>query len=118
MMPRTRLTAAIASVNRVRGIIQGALNSVAVTQHDVTASIVTTNRAWVNSSALSQIAALIPLRRGLTVGAYYASEPRLRGPDPLVTSFRTTAYSAAACPIVCAYALPVANASFERRERR
>jgi hypothetical protein len=110
--------ATIASAARPRFIVQGARNSVAVTRYDVAGNLVTTNRAWVNSGGLSQIAALIPLQRGLVVGAYYASEPRLRGLDPLVGSFGTTAYTAPACADVCAYAVPVVNAAFERRDRR
>ena len=110
--------ATIASAARARFIVQGARNSVAVTRYDVAGSLVTTHRAWVNSGALSQIAALIPLQRGLVVGAYYASEPRLHGLDPLVGAFGTTAYTAPACGGPCAYAVPVANAAFERRDRR
>ena len=53
--------ATIASVGRARFIVQGARNSVAVTRYDVAGNLVTTNRAWVNSGGLSQIAALIPL---------------------------------------------------------
>jgi hypothetical protein len=89
-----------------------------VTRSDVAGNLVTTNRAWVHSGGVSQIAALIPLQRGLVFGAYYASEPRLRGLDPLVSSFGTTAYTPPVCGTVCAFGLPVANAAFERRDRR
>ena len=110
--------ASIASIARPRFIVQGARNAVAVTKYDLTQNSVITNRSWVDGSGLSQIAAVVPLQRGLIIGGYFASEPRLRGPDPLVTSFGTTPYETPACPTVCEYALPVANASFERRDRR
>lgn len=58
------------------------------------------------------------MQRGLVFGAYYASEPRLESPDPLVTTFGPAAYSPAACGSACQYLLPVGHASFERHDRR
>ena len=109
--------ATIASVARPRFMVQGARNSIAVARVSVTDNTVTTGRAWVRGTSLSQVAAQIPLRPGLVFGAYYASEPRLTGLDPLATSFGSAPYQPSACGSACGYLLPVANASFERPDR-
>src|SRR5512132_273984 len=80
--------ATLASVRRPMFFVQGARNSVSIIQYSIDQFGPHTRSAWVNGTSLSQIGAAFPLR-GFVVGAYYASEPRLQGPEARITSFGT-----------------------------
>lgn len=110
--------ATLAAVRRPALLLQAARNSVAITRFSIAGNNVPEQHlSWVEGTSLSYIAAAVPFRE-VVIGAYYASEPRLQGPDPLVTSFGSAPYVGPACPNGCQYLLPVANTSFERGDRR
>lgn len=110
--------ATLASLAHPRFALQAARSWLTVTQIEFADNFPISHHASLESSGFSQATALIPLRRGLAVAAYVASEPRLVGFEPLVSSFGSEPYEPTVCPNPCGYLLPVANAKFDRLDRR
>ena len=110
--------ATLAALKRASFTVQGARNSITYNQYfQLPGGSPASRSTWRTGNDVSQVIVAVPLR-SFAIGAYYASEPDLKGVEPLVDVFGGTPYVAPDCATGCDYLLPVASAAFERRERR
>jgi hypothetical protein len=111
--------ATLVNVKRPMFVVQGARNSVGATRFFIGGDqIPRAAEIGLEANSVSQIAAAIPLRNAV-IGVYYASEPRLAGPDPLTAPPPGSApYAIANCAPSCAFVVPAVPTPFERLDQR
>lgn len=107
-----------ASLTKPMLIVQGQRQSNAITIYSVDANdTLHVGSHWLDGNQLTLVAAAVPVGH-FVLGGYYASDPRLLGPESTASTSATAPYTPVECGPGCTMTLPLMNLVFDRAQKR